>query len=169
MHELVFNHANPASDRPLDIKTLRHQKEKARTQVLSIIDRVGRVWENRVVVLSRCCCMGNDGNAGWTRPEDELHLKTVKLLEDTAIVLRWCTSHEISLQVAWFGSVTGLPLNGGACCTMLHCPKPPRLTPKNTGPPGFEQDARTTALCLLQQEPTCSLLQAQLQAGACIL
>lgn len=122
MHELVFNHANPASDRPLDIKTLRHQKEKARTQVLSIIDRVGRVWENRVVVLSRCCCMGADGNAGWTRPEDELHLKTVKLLEDTAIVLRWCTSHEIYLQVAWFGSVTGLPLNGGACCTALNHP-----------------------------------------------
>ena len=73
-------------------------------------------------VLSRCYCMGDDGNAGWTRPEDELHLKTVKLLEDTAIVLRWCTSHEISLQVAWFGSVTGLPLNGGACCTALNHP-----------------------------------------------
>ena len=33
--------------------------------------------------------------------------------------------------------------NGGACC----CPKPSRLTPKNAGPRGFEQDGRTTALC----------------------
>ena len=28
MHELVFNHANPASDRPLDLKTLRQQEHK---------------------------------------------------------------------------------------------------------------------------------------------